>query len=81
MAPIEIVNAFEEQDTSERSLTRKAVLKIEVGSELSSKQEGRKVGNFSWIKARCSGEKTKIFRIETCAAVSNGVILLRRGTK
>jgi hypothetical protein len=42
MAPIGMVVAFEEQDTSERSLTRNAVRKIEVGSELSSKQVGRK---------------------------------------
>jgi hypothetical protein len=59
MAPRE---AFEEQDTSERSLTRKANLEIEVGSELSFKQEERKEGNFSLIKARFSGERRKYLK-------------------
>jgi hypothetical protein len=52
VAPIGTVDAFEEQETSDRSLTRNVVRRIAVGSVPSSELEGRKEETFSFIKFR-----------------------------
>jgi hypothetical protein len=66
MAPIGTIDAFEEQNTSERSLTRKVVLKIEVGPELSSKQEGGKQETFRGEKPDNRGKDENISDGDSC---------------
>jgi hypothetical protein len=52
VTPIGTVDAPEEQETSDRSLTRNDDLRIAGGSVPSSKVEGRKEGKFSFKKSR-----------------------------